>query len=173
VIASFSLVRLSAIDAVGGYNENLKWADDYDLFLRIALQGGRFAHVSRVLAARRRHEGSLTSAYPDQNLAAIRKVLETHRSAISRALGTNVPVWLAGLDYRAGRLSLERGEIATAQRQFREALRLDPNHRKARIYHAWCRWHHVANPPFTFLRAVKRRLDRGLGNLGVVEQRWR
>jgi glycosyltransferase involved in cell wall biosynthesis len=170
VVASFALVRRSVLAVVGGYDESLSWADDYDLFLRIALQGGRFAHVPRVLAARRRHSGSLTAAFPAQNLEAIRGILERHSPALGAALREERAVWLARVDYRVGRALLEGGDVASARELLDRALAAGC--RDARLYRWWCDGYHWLNPALLCLRQMKRFFRQGLGQLGLVENRW-
>ncbi len=51
--------RRAALEAVGGYRDN-GWPEDYDLWLRLAAAGARFAKVPRVLHFWRQHPGRLT-----------------------------------------------------------------------------------------------------------------
>jgi glycosyltransferase involved in cell wall biosynthesis len=55
-----ALARLEAIRLVGGVNENLCFAEDYDLWLRLGAIGD-FGVMRKVLARYRRHSNQLTS----------------------------------------------------------------------------------------------------------------
>ena len=54
-----SLFRRSSFEQVGGLDENLKWAFDLDLFLKLRHQG-KFVFIKKPLAEFRWHEGSLS-----------------------------------------------------------------------------------------------------------------
>src|SRR5262249_2803412 len=54
-----AMVRRSAFDAVGGFDERLQHAEDYDLWLRLA-RAGPIEHVARTLVAYRLHAGNLS-----------------------------------------------------------------------------------------------------------------
>lgn len=53
--------RRSAVVRAGLFDETLKGAEDFDLWLRVAKSGGRIAYHRRVLSRYRRRPGSLTS----------------------------------------------------------------------------------------------------------------
>jgi glycosyltransferase involved in cell wall biosynthesis len=53
-------VRRSVLDAVGGFNKALTRSEDYELWLRIAASGVRFANTEKVLVVYRDRPGSLT-----------------------------------------------------------------------------------------------------------------
>ncbi len=69
------LFRRSCFDAAGGFDESLRNAEDYDLWLRMAARGCRFAYVDRVLALRRRHPGG-KSRDPDAMHRAREAIME-------------------------------------------------------------------------------------------------
>lgn len=54
-----SLFTRDAFESVGGLDEDLRWAFDLDLFLRLGHRG-RFTYIDRPLAEFRWHEGSLS-----------------------------------------------------------------------------------------------------------------
>ena len=56
---SGAALRRAAFLAVGGFDERLHLAEDYDLWLRLAARGGRFARVSRRTRLKGVTEGSL------------------------------------------------------------------------------------------------------------------
>jgi len=47
--------RRRAVEQAGLFDEELRWCEDFDLWLRMAHQGSRFAYHSRVLVRVRRH----------------------------------------------------------------------------------------------------------------------
>jgi glycosyltransferase involved in cell wall biosynthesis len=65
--------RRESLVAVGGYDERLWVGEDWELWLRLAAAGYRFAPVSDLLGLHRKRTGSLTSAL-DRLLAGRREV---------------------------------------------------------------------------------------------------
>jgi glycosyltransferase involved in cell wall biosynthesis len=55
------LVRTTTLAKVGGFDPSLRFAEDQDLWLRIAYGGGRFMHTAEPLVRYRRRQNSLTS----------------------------------------------------------------------------------------------------------------
>ena len=53
------MIRRRVIEDVGGYRD-MEWPEDYDLWLRLAQCGSRFAKVPRVLCLWRQHDSRLT-----------------------------------------------------------------------------------------------------------------
>ena len=53
------IFRRAAVEQAGGYQEH-GWAEDYDLWLRLYLRGGRFGKLPQVLLAWREHPERLT-----------------------------------------------------------------------------------------------------------------
>jgi hypothetical protein len=78
-----ALFRLEAYKEVGGLNESLHWAFDYDLMIQLK-RLGRFAYLSSVLAKFRWHSDSLS-------------VKERHKSVseASRVRVERLPKWLS------------------------------------------------------------------------------
>ena len=79
-----SLFRRSAIENLrGGLDETLKYAMDYDLFIRLQAMG-RLAYVPREVAAFRLHPGSVTgSTHSGQEAEEVRA--RTHSVAVNRS----------------------------------------------------------------------------------------
>jgi glycosyltransferase involved in cell wall biosynthesis len=65
--------RRESILAVGGYDERLWVGEDWELWMRLAAAGFRFAFVPRLLGLHRKREGSLTST-SERSLAGRREV---------------------------------------------------------------------------------------------------
>lgn len=54
---SWSMIRRTAFDASGGFDENLRTCEDWDLFLRLSTSGARFGRTDSVVAHYRTVEG--------------------------------------------------------------------------------------------------------------------
>jgi glycosyltransferase involved in cell wall biosynthesis len=61
VVMTSVTARLSAIREVGMFDEELRSCEDFDLWLRIAKNGGRIIYHRQALVLYRRHAGSLSS----------------------------------------------------------------------------------------------------------------
>lgn len=75
ILLSSVVVRRAALLAVGGFDASLRRAEDWDLWLRLAADGRRFAAAPQAIVAYRRHPGGLT--HDVAGLARAR--LELHR----------------------------------------------------------------------------------------------
>ncbi len=69
-VGAVQTVRGSAVEKSGGYDESLHQAEDYDLWLRIAIAGYRFVETDEVLALVRSRSGSLSKHTVDLNRGA-------------------------------------------------------------------------------------------------------
>jgi glycosyltransferase involved in cell wall biosynthesis len=69
-VGAVQTVRAAAIERTGGYDDSLHQAEDYDLWLRIAIAGYRFVETDEVLALVRSRSGSLSKATVDLNRGA-------------------------------------------------------------------------------------------------------
>jgi GT2 family glycosyltransferase len=90
-----TLLRRSALDAVGGYRD-VAWPEDYDLWLRLDAAGFGLAKVPRVLFRWRLLRGSLTFTAP-RNARA--QLLAARASFLARRLGELArpfAIWGAG-----------------------------------------------------------------------------
>jgi hypothetical protein len=111
---SVALVRRSSFDAVGGFDENLSPAEEYDLWLRLA-GAGQVEHVAQALVWYRLHDGNVSG-----NLEALRAcerdTLEKHgipaiRSALQAAYANpaQADTALSGVLFRMERY--DEGEV--------------------------------------------------------------
>ena len=66
------MYRKAAVDSVGGYQDN-SWAEDYDLWLRLALAGHKFARIPKRLFFWREHKVRLTHTADEFSLQAFRR----------------------------------------------------------------------------------------------------
>lgn len=81
------VVRREVFKRVGGFDEEMRAAEDFDWMLRAAEDGVEFARLSRVLLKRRVHPASLTqnaAAGRAGHFLALKKRIERHRA---RAVG--------------------------------------------------------------------------------------
>jgi hypothetical protein len=90
-------MRREAFARVGGYRE-LDGPEDYDLWLRLAAQGGRFAKVPRVLFGWRDAPGRLTRTDPRYRAAAFARLKAQHLAAgpLAALRGRPLIIWGAG-----------------------------------------------------------------------------
>jgi len=94
------MARREALEAVGGYRETA-WAEDYDLWLRLADAGVRFARIPEVLFFWRERPERATRTLAEYSAAAFRDCKVHHlRSGFLRGV-TEVTLVGAGLEGRA------------------------------------------------------------------------
>jgi glycosyltransferase involved in cell wall biosynthesis len=108
------VVRRSAYAQLGGYRTDLPHAADWEMWTRLAAHG-RIVHVDEVLACYRRHATSDTSARvrTGANVPAERR----------RRLGRRALVYAAVFAARTAWQRARAGDLGSAARQTREALR--------------------------------------------------
>lgn len=113
VPTSTVLFRRSCIEKVGLIDESFQLAEDYDFWLRFALEGCRFGFINTMLCRRRRHEGNLVNQWLNRNVALAR-VLVRYRDQISELRD--------GVDTRLSDLYYDMGSHLFWKRDFRGAL---------------------------------------------------
>lgn len=87
-----TMIRRSALDAVGGFHEGA-FAEDYDLWLRLVEAGWRIAKVPHVLFRWRIHGQNVTWTDPRLSFEALRRLRARHLAKrIDRPFG----IWGAG-----------------------------------------------------------------------------
>jgi glycosyltransferase involved in cell wall biosynthesis len=121
------MVRRSVLERAGGFDETLRNAEDYDLWLRIA-EIAEIGLVPEPLASWRKREGQ-ASGGRDAMLRGEVRVLE---KAIARlpALAADARRRLARLHDESGWFDLAEGRRGPALRKFLRALRHDPTWEK-------------------------------------------
>jgi GT2 family glycosyltransferase len=62
------MFRKSTFDEIGGYRKGLRFAYDYDLFMRFMTMGGGVVFLSEVLSVWRKHEGQMSQTSTRQGL---------------------------------------------------------------------------------------------------------
>lgn len=126
VILSGTVVRRQAVIDAGLFNEELRYAEDYDLWLRLAKHGLRLAYQEQVLLNKRMHAASLSSDRRKLHESAL-YVLEKSRqepglSQDGREAIAEQSVRLTALvKLEQGKDRLLRGDFAGAQEAIKEA----------------------------------------------------
>jgi O-antigen/teichoic acid export membrane protein/GT2 family glycosyltransferase/2-polyprenyl-3-methyl-5-hydroxy-6-metoxy-1,4-benzoquinol methylase len=126
VILSGTVVRRQAVIDAGLFNEGLRYAEDYDLWLRMAKQGSRLAYQQQVLLNKRMHSASLSSDRMKLHESAL-SVLEKTRQepGLSQqgreAIAEQSARLTALVKLEQGKARLSQGDFAGAQEAIREA----------------------------------------------------
>ena len=80
---SFPLLRRSALEAIGGFDETLESAEDLDVWLSLA-RFYKFYHVSDVLAVYHVYSGERITSNPRKVIAGFERMNEKYRDYISQ-----------------------------------------------------------------------------------------
>lgn len=124
-IFGLSLIRRSALEAVGGYDEKLRSAEDLDLWLRLLASGATGGLVPEILVDYRRHGGSLSSRTAQlmrDTALAYGKLLadlpdgETRRLAEMRRIAAS-----AAAEFNEGVDAVLSGDVRGGVRQMRSS----------------------------------------------------
>lgn len=111
--------------AVGMFDESLRYAEDYDLWLRMAKRGARLAYQRKVLLHKRRHSQSLTADSKKLFESALHVLDKVGRSDLTdsqrAALTRQKKKLVAYLKLESGKLNLARGQFTAAVEAFKEA----------------------------------------------------
>jgi len=110
-----AMVRRDVFDQVGLFDETLVAAEDYELWLRIAVQGLRMVRVREPLVVYRRHLGTLSTDI-------VR--LETHRREVFRRIAESSEVPAAARALAAEKMFVADRRIAafSGRRRFASAV---------------------------------------------------
>jgi len=114
VSTSATVVRRRLLEQAGGFSEDLRFngAEDYDLWLRLAEAGGRFAYMADVLGAYRVHPAGITGR-AEQQCSNMLNVLEAHFARLPSAS------WRQRDRMRRLRAATMRGAARTLMKQRR------------------------------------------------------
>ena len=118
---SCTMVRRQAAIAAGLFDENLRRAEDYDLWLRIAHRAGNMAYAREVLGKNRVVAGSLSH----DNMKMLEGVVSV-LGKLSRSLELSTQERSAlddKLTDASARLNLERGKAFLLEAKYEQALR--------------------------------------------------
>lgn len=132
------VMRRSVIDKIGLYDESFRLGQDYEYFLRAA-QETMIYRLSRAYALYRQHAGSATARGIDYNYAA--RVIEGARAKWGLASPNGECISsrefqdrLHQIHFMCGYVFLQRGNVATAFNEFKQAVRGKPLHLKSWAY---------------------------------------
>jgi glycosyltransferase involved in cell wall biosynthesis len=137
ILTSTTLIRRAALLEVGRFDErpDLRCAEDWDLFLRLAAKY-QYASIDEELVFYRCRPGGVTA---NPYYSAIGRLITVqkarHYTGRERCLDDAAYDRLEAGRYHVMAVTYWRmGRRAEARREFREAIRLDPAHRKARQF---------------------------------------
>jgi glycosyltransferase involved in cell wall biosynthesis len=143
LITSGVVARRTSVLEVGLFDEALRNAQDYDLWLRLARHGTRMAYQRQVLLRYRRHDDSLSGSPINIHRRELRvydKIQQSYGlTAAERA--EVIPVIAdrrAMLEFELGKLYLAQGDFPNARDSFSRANHLRPSW-KTRIAHGSAR----------------------------------
>ena len=101
------LLRREALESVGGWRD-VAWAEDYDLWLRLAAAGWSLAKVPEVLLRWRQSSGRITFTDPRYGLDRFLEAKAEFLAPRIRNLGRPIAVWGAGPTGKRLARALER-----------------------------------------------------------------
>ncbi len=108
------LFRRDAVQALGGYRDR-GWPEDYDLWLRLAHSGARFARLPEVLFYWRDRPQRQTRTAAAYRLEAFRACKAHHLCRSFLSATERVTLWGAGVEGKAWRRALQAEGIAVAR----------------------------------------------------------
>ncbi len=116
------LVPKKMVQEQQGFDESLRELEDWDLWLRLAIAGKRFACIPQVLSRVRVHAGSMTSNQAKMNSTMVRVLLKNKAAILEQGNhrpGLQKAFYIALLNF-----CLLAGEGKTLGRIFLEAVRV-------------------------------------------------
>jgi glycosyltransferase involved in cell wall biosynthesis len=123
--ASSVVVLRRCLDTIGRFDESIRIADDYDLWLRIALRYPVILVLTRLYTWRWRDE-SQSGAADERGFRLTRAslgVIEKHLPDAPQSIRAAVRSNLAGLYWSCGRVLFERNDLVGARGMFVQHLR--------------------------------------------------
>lgn len=131
VITSGTLVRRALIEAAGGFDEQLRRAQDFDLWVRLVQRGARAGYHRHQLIRHRLRPGSLTGdalAQVDRELTVFARIREklTLAPHEAQALEERVTFLTSARLLILGKRALGDRDVAAARSQFAAAYRCRP-----------------------------------------------
>lgn len=125
VVTSSVLTRRSILDEVGLFDTSPRISEDFDLWLRIAMHGGRIRYTSKPLVTRTVRPGSLSA--DDEQM--IGRIIYAYSLAEDRAdsaelrdeIKRQIELFQGRLSLTVGKRHLREGHYKEASRRFEEA----------------------------------------------------
>jgi len=108
------MLRTSKLRELGGYLD-FGWPEDYDLWLRYAADGARFARLAETLLFWRDHPERLTRTSPAFSLQAFRDCRAHYLRRDYLAGHDSVTLWGAGQEGKAWRKTLQRSGVTVSR----------------------------------------------------------
>lgn len=102
-------IRRSALQRVGGYNDAFRYAQDYELYLRLLRAGTRFMGVNEALAERNEEEGTITVSRRQHQALFSLSALCLHHASVWRGEGEQVQAICAAFARFVAPQALRRG----------------------------------------------------------------
>jgi GT2 family glycosyltransferase len=117
---STAVARREAIVRAGLFDPTLKRAQDFDLWLRMARNGSRFAYIQKILALRRIHGANLSGTQIDQiqrALTVLKKTISTMDLTVTEraAAEGRIEALTLALSRERGKERLLHGDFAGAR----------------------------------------------------------
>ena len=131
VLMSSVVARRQAIDRVGWFDVRLRRGQDFDLWIRMANAGCRFAYSQEAVVTRYVHDGNLSGTQRDELQRAVdvltKAIDELALDGASRAVAVRRRAQLRGwLAREHGKEHLARGDVASAMLWLAQSTRLAP-----------------------------------------------
>jgi cellulose synthase/poly-beta-1,6-N-acetylglucosamine synthase-like glycosyltransferase len=134
VIFVATILRRSALEAIGGFDGNLRAVEDLDLWIRMLAAGWRGALVPEPLVRYRRRAGSLSSSQLPMlvaSCAVYRKACDQLEGAAQHVARGRLAACEQGLRWLEGEALIRRGEVAAGLPLLTGAERRSPRWRLA------------------------------------------
>jgi hypothetical protein len=131
VLMSSVVARRHAIDRVGRFDVRLRRGQDFDLWIRMANAGCRFAYTREAVVTRYVHDGNLSGTQRDELQRAVdvltKAIEELSLDDVSRAVAAGRRAQLRGwLAREHGKDHLARGDVASAMWWLSQSTALTP-----------------------------------------------
>jgi glycosyltransferase involved in cell wall biosynthesis len=132
IIGSAVVARRESLFEAGLFDETLRNAQDFDLWIRMALRGARLGYQRKILARYRYREGSLSGDAVNRvnrELRVFQKVLTTYDLTREQRTQVDLAIRISTreLNLVQGKEQLDQREFDKARASFREADVLRPS----------------------------------------------
>lgn len=128
LIPSAIMIRRSWLEKIGLFDESMRWVEDYDLWLRLLMEGCRFSWLPHIVCRYRIHDKGISYNWQpmrDGHLTALDK-LYGRPDLPPEILGLRSQAYAMAHAFAAAR-AYGAGAVDAAQQEIIEAIRLAPN----------------------------------------------